>query len=267
MPTIGGVGESEGDFATATSYDLASDLKSQIDYLASRSDVTEGIILLGHSEGVLLAMINAYDDRRISDLILVAAPAVKGEELIFQQVKDLYRAQSGMGMPAEQQQLYKELYRIAADKRLNNTEARKELGQFFDQNSDFFVPKNLSTTEKEEIREALLEECLSPWMRTYLSIAIPMKTQAEHRHYRVLALYGSKDLQVSPQRNAAIMSELLEIDKGKERGDKVLVLDGLNHLMQTAQSGLPSEYTQISETFSPKAIKAIIDFLAERRKN
>ncbi len=36
---------------------------------------------------------------------------------------------------------------------------------------------------------------------------------------------------------------------------------GLNHLFQTASTGNPSEYGQIEETFSPKALDKISSWL------
>jgi hypothetical protein len=41
----------------------------------------------------------------------------------------------------------------------------------------------------------------------------------------------------------------------------VMELAGMNHLLQDAKSGAPSEYNDIGETMSPTALKIITDWL------
>ena len=38
-------------------------------------------------------------------------------------------------------------------------------------------------------------------------------------------------------------------------------IEGVNHLFQHADTGLPSEYGNIEETFAPEALKAMSDFI------
>ena len=38
-------------------------------------------------------------------------------------------------------------------------------------------------------------------------------------------------------------------------------LPGLNHLFQEAQTGLPNEYEEIEQTFSPKAMEVILEWI------
>ena len=39
---------------------------------------------------------------------------------------------------------------------------------------------------------------------------------------------------------------------------------GLNHLFQTAETGLVTEYASIEETFSPQALSTISDWILQR---
>jgi len=41
----------------------------------------------------------------------------------------------------------------------------------------------------------------------------------------------------------------------------VEVLPGLNHLFQTCRTGLPAEYGEIEETFSPKVLTRMVEFV------
>ena len=63
----------------------------------------------------------------------------------------------------------------------------------------------------------------------------------------VLALNDSKDLQ------AASGLDLMAAEKGLKTGNKCHVtvqqLGSFNHLIQTAKLGLPSDYSQLAETF------------------
>jgi hypothetical protein len=71
----------------------------------------------------------------------------------------------------------------------------------------------------------------------------------------VLVLNGEKDLQVPPSQNLPEIVKALEA--GGNREYAVIKLADLNHLFQTSRTGSPSEYAQIEETFSPKALEMI----------
>jgi len=74
-----------------------------------------------------------------------------------------------------------------------------------------------------------------------------------------LALNGTNDLQVPAKQNLAAIRQAFT-----ESGNKkltVIELEGLNHLFQESETGLPNEYGVIEETFSPKALDAIMRFI------
>jgi hypothetical protein len=80
----------------------------------------------------------------------------------------------------------------------------------------------------------------------------------------VLALNGAKDVQITPQLNLTAIEQTL-----KQTGNqnfKTLELARLNHLFQTAQTGSPSEYKEIEETFSPTALKLIADWIEQKNR-
>ena len=78
----------------------------------------------------------------------------------------------------------------------------------------------------------------------------------------VLAINGSKDLQVLPELNLNGIESALKNANNKDVTIKEL--EGLNHLFQTADTGLMTEYGTIEETFSPTALKIIKDWILER---
>ena len=74
----------------------------------------------------------------------------------------------------------------------------------------------------------------------------------------VLALNGDKDCQVP-------VNNLESIRKGiGANGNtrvKTKVFPGLNHMFQTAVSGLPVEYSDLEETVSPAVLKEMLDWM------
>jgi fermentation-respiration switch protein FrsA (DUF1100 family) len=75
----------------------------------------------------------------------------------------------------------------------------------------------------------------------------------------VLAINGEKDLQVSAKDNLPAIRAALEA--GGNHSVKTVELPGLNHLFQTCQTGSPTEYSKIEETFNPAALKLVSDWI------
>ena len=75
----------------------------------------------------------------------------------------------------------------------------------------------------------------------------------------VLALNGEKDLQVPPKENLTAIENALK--KGKNKNYDVVEMKGLNHLFQHSETGAPSEYGEITETFSEEALKLISNWI------
>ena len=98
-----GVGASTGreTRAVATSADYANDVKEVLQYARSRKDIdATRIVLLGHSEGGMIAPMVASQDKAVRAIVLLAGPAYNGRRvMMFQnqdnvnQVKSLTNAQ------------------------------------------------------------------------------------------------------------------------------------------------------------------------------
>ena len=85
-----------------------------------------------------------------------------------------------------------------------------------------------------------------------------------------LAIWGSNDVQVLPEINRAQI--LRSVARNVDLTVTLEILPGLNHLLQTSETGLPSEYDQIKEDISPTALSSIIQWaeeqgLVDTRKN
>jgi fermentation-respiration switch protein FrsA (DUF1100 family) len=80
----------------------------------------------------------------------------------------------------------------------------------------------------------------------------------------VLAINGSKDLQVPSKENLpAIQAALV---KGGNEKVTTKELANLNHLFQESETGSPSEYAEIEQTFSPVALELVLSWIQEQVK-
>lgn len=68
-----------------------------------------------------------------------------------------------------------------------------------------------------------------------------------------------------PKENLSAIEEALIA--GGNKNFTVKEFPGLNHLFQTAQTGVPSEYAKIEETISPEVLKIISDWILEQTRN
>ena len=81
-----GVNGSDMGQLTATSEDFAGDISAAVAYLRTRPEIDAGrIALVGHSEGGIIAPMVAARDTVIRAIVLMAAPASIGREIIAEQ--------------------------------------------------------------------------------------------------------------------------------------------------------------------------------------
>jgi len=78
----------------------------------------------------------------------------------------------------------------------------------------------------------------------------------------VLAINGSKDLQVLPKENLAAIETALRA--GGVQDITVKELPGLNHLFQTCTTCTIAEYPQLEETMAPAALEEMSSWILAR---
>jgi uncharacterized protein len=252
-----GIGKSTGMFATATSRDFADDAAGAIAYLKSRKDVGK-IGLMGHSEGGLIAPMVAADHSDVAFIVLLAGPGTPGEQVLVDQGQLILKA---MGTDkkglARQMAVQKKLFALAKE----GADAEKLKAVLVD------LEKDLTPEEKKELAKgrdqasAQILALAGPWFKYFLAYD-PRPTLAKVK-CPVLALNGEKDLQVPPKVNLAEIEKALKASGNTDV--TVKELPGLNHLFQTTNTGLPSEYGKLEETFSPKAMDLIAEWILKRK--
>lgn len=251
-----GVGLSTGSAEMATTLDLASDAESAVTYLKSRKDIDATRIgLIGHSEGAMIAPAIAATARDVPWVVLLAAPATKGEDTLLNQ-SDLIARAGGLSDAQV-------LTSLNFDKQAYDLLQKEEDATVVTEKLKGLVKESgLDSAMPPAALESQLHMMASPWFRFFLSYD-PLP-ELKKTKCPVLALYGEKDLQVPPKINLPLLQKALEVG-GNKQAD-VRQLPELNHLFQHAYTGSPTEYAAIDETFSPEALQIIGDWVLARTK-
>ena len=254
-----GEAKSTGSFATATSADFADDAQAGVRYLKTVDGIAHDRIgILGHSEGGLIGPLVASRTRDAAFLVLLAGPGVRGDSVSLSQAQRmavLNGASSSQVVMA--MSINRRLFaavtgaRDSADVVARLAAAKEDI-----LNS---VPDAARATIAQRI-DAALQGLMSPWMRFFL----PYDPRPALRALRVpvLALGGSLDVQVLAKENLAAIDTALTA--GGNRDHRVVELPGLNHLFQSATTGLPAEYATIDETISPTVLELIASWINQR---
>ncbi|MDI9311511.1 MAG: alpha/beta fold hydrolase [Limnohabitans sp.] len=250
-----GVAKSEGDFNKATSADFADDVASAVAYLKTRPEFnTQQIGLIGHSEGAMIAPMVAAKSKDVSFIVMFAGLGINRGDLILIQ-KELIDRQGGT--PESVIQNSKKVNAKLVDlvkKSTNDSTLYKKL-----------MKEASNAYKADSTIEFLLEQSYtdiagilsSPWVK-YL-IRYNPKSDLQKTTCPVLAVNGEKDLQVPPALNLSAIEQALK--KGKNKNYTVKQLPGLNHLFQESATGLPEEYFTNPQTFSPKALEEISNWI------
>jgi len=253
-----GVAKSEGTQNNATSADFATDVEAAITYLQTRKDIdTSKIGLIGHSEGGLIAPMVAANNDNVAFIVLLAGPGVNGAEVLKTQTKKAFEL---AGLTKKHidfnNKVSEEIYNMVKIENDNN-KLQINIIDYLNE-----VKKVAPDSYAKELTDTAIKiqakTISSPWM-TYFIKTNP-KEFLNQVNCPVLAINGSKDIQVIADLN------LSGINSALKHNDDVTVkkLEGLNHLFQTCETGAVNEYAKIKETFSPKALQIISNWINKR---
>lgn len=241
-----GTGQSTGEHAETTTATKADDARVVLNYLNQNRQFSK-TGLLGHSEGGLVALMLANDNKTMPDFIIgIGTPSLRGDSILIDQ--NIYFLKKG-GMP---QQIIDD-YQTALSKIL----------QYRIDNPGCVIPEEIWAEICPEWGNKLFyKELLSnlkngfgsplKWLDYFIAYS-PSQT-IKSVNIPALLLYGEKDTQVNSKLNAPVVQSL-------NPAITVEVLTGLNHLMQNAKTGDITEYNEIEETISPEVLQKITDFI------
>ncbi len=257
-----GYGQSTGDFKAATSEDFAGDVRAAVEFLKKRSGIDPSQIgLIGHSEGAIIAPMVAAQNPDIAFAVLLAASGVLGEEILYEQMALINKANGiSDSLVSWNRSLQEEFFKILkAEPNIDSARikiremAQEKLAQLSENEI-----KTLGLTDQEI--NAQIMSFTSPWFKAFLTYD-PIPT-LQRVKCPLLVLFGEIDLQTPPEQNASMIEQAL-IESG-HKDYTVKILPKMNHLFQTASVGSPKVYGIIPETFSPVALETMSEWILER---
>jgi uncharacterized protein len=259
-----GVGESEGDFKSATTEDFAKDVLAAVEYLKTRKEIDHKKIgLIGHSEGGIIAPMAAIQNKEIAFIVLLAGTGLPGEEILYLQSRLIEEAG---GAAEEDIKKSLEFSSVIYDAIKNSGDfvvAEKRIKEYFwREYMEMTDDDKQKIGDPEVFLDMQLRVVLTTWFKFFLTYD-PAPALKKIK-CPVLAIIGEKDLQVPPKENLPAIEEALK--KGGNKNFTVKELPGLNHLFQTAETGSPVEYGKIEETMSPLALDTITKWLQDNIK-
>lgn len=258
-----GVGNSIGKFGDATLDDLVSDVNAITTYLSSQYEYDE-FILLGHSQGGVVALRSIESNPNIAGLILMASPTVVMKDVINEQVSSL---QAIAGKSEEeiantlkfQEKVYRAVERDsgwdevkAAYGDLVKAELEKlpEAQQAYIVDVDAFIEaqykQQVLPMNNPQMRSLLFYDPLGK----FNEVKIP-----------VLGVFGGKDTQVTPDQNKDPLENACSSSKSE---CEVRVLADANHLFQKAETGSVNEYRTLPKEFVPGFTGLMVSWIMEQ---
>jgi len=247
-----GVGESTGSQERATSADLAEDVKAALRFLKTCSFIDpQKIGLIGHSEGGFIAQIVASEIEEVAYIVLMAGPALPGKDILLYQLKvssekSVYQSTYTVEITKSWEQIFHIL-----EKEENDDRARERM---------YSICKGMKLPP--EMARDMIEYNLSAENR-YLMRTDPATFLAKVK-CPVLALGGNKDVHVPSSQNLKAVEEILQ--KAGHENYRTVEFPDINHLFQTANTGLTTEYPLIEETIAPVVLNTIGDWIIKQVK-
>ena len=249
-----GVASSEGNFSTATAFDFANDTKSALDYLKTIKEIdSKKIGILGHSEGGMIAQIIAAENKELPFIISLAGPGIAMDELMLLQKLEIEKA-SGVPEDAREinQSIFKKVYEIMK-KNITNEQVKQEIRSYIKSHPD---TNDVPDSEIEQIAA----QVDNVWFTTFIRYN-PENNLAKIKS-KALILNGEKDVQVTAKENLEGWRKGLVHNKNAT----IKSYPNLNHMFQTAKTGMPDEYAEIETTIEPVVLKDITKWLNENVK-
>ena len=225
-----GSGQSGGRWESATLGDYADDVRTVVKWVADRKDVdNKRIAVIGYDTGAWLAMLAASRDNRITALVSLATASSPGADLAL-----------------EQQQLQFERMKTPVEDRDTRIALQKQL------NTAVLTGKGWDGVAPE-----LRKQADTPWFQSFLAFD-PAKV-ADNVEAHWLLVHGDLDKEVAVT-HAQKLSDVAR--KGDAESVDLVVVRGVNHLLQPAVTGDVGEYQKLAaKGVSPDVSSAVVGWL------
>ena len=238
-----GVGGSSKGSKDDTTLDLATDAMAAVKYLKSRKDIdTTHIGIVGHSEGGLIAVINAAQHPQdVNFIATLAGPYVSGRDILIRQNQLIAET---MGQPLGDSQL-KHINDLI-DAIYNSTDTDQLATRLTE------ILESDSTNKQQDIATTV-RMMTSPWYVAFVKLD-PAQYIAQVK-CPVFAANGTWDYQVDATQNLAMAQKMIPQATIKQ-------YEGLNHLFQPSSSRQASmNYGAIETTISEQLLNDLAKWI------
>lgn len=255
-------GASSGDFAGATMDRLAADVAVIVDHFTVFHERPfTHIVLLGHSQGGIVAGRLAARDARIDRLVLMASTGMNMRRVLRHQVQTAY---ASFGLPEtliEEEISAREQLMFAISDEGDVAAAEAAYARVYQE-----VLTQLSTSQMQTVPDpaATAAQQAARLRASYASAQ--MQSFLYHDPTRdlegidvpVLMLFGDKDTQVDHALHAPLLEKVLADSNTDYRS---IVIPDANHLFQVAKTGQVAEYPALEKEFNPVLTETLRDWL------
>lgn len=249
-----GYGQSTGRFKDALTEDFASDVNAIIRSMSQQLFIdNDKIGLLGHSEGGLVAAMVAAENDAVDFVISLAGPGLKGKDILKYQMARGYNAliQDEKKVTHFTNQL---IDLVAGDQKGDEIfiDFQKITETFY--NSLSYANQQKLAPNAKVFHFKTFSVYMDKWMRNFIKTD---PTQYWNKvKVPVLALNGSKDVQVTAKENLKAIKKAVQSGGNKNITAKKMCK--MNHLFQKAKTGEGDEYMKIETTIEPKVMEKIV---------
>ena len=238
-----GVGGSSNGSKDDTTIDLATDAIAAVKYLKSRKDIdTTNIGIIGHSEGGLIAVIDAaMHPEDVNFIVTLAGPYVSGRDILVRQ-NQLIAETMGQALNIEQlaqiETIFETIYNSS-----DTDQLAVRLTEIL--NSD--------RTNKQQDIETTVKVMTSPWYVAFVKLD-PTQYLMQVK-CPVLAMNGTWDYQVDAMQNLEMAQKMIPQATIKQ-------YEELNHMFQPSSSRKTSmSYGTIETTISEHVLHDIVEWI------
>ena len=225
----------KGNINDCTTEDFKNDALAGVELLRTRFDKV-GVI--GHSEGGTIALMLAAG-QKVDFVVSLAGMVVSGAEALVAQNRI---ALAEAGLDASVVDTYCKAIGEAFNASVN--------GGIMPDIDNYDLPAALKQNYM-----AVLNQIQMPYMKHFL--ALDMRPLLSRIACPVLALNGTKDVQVDHESNLSALSDGLPANSR----NRIESVEGVNHLFQHCNTGAVTEYGEIEETISPAVLALIIQWI------
>ncbi|MDZ7683213.1 MAG: alpha/beta hydrolase [Fodinibius sp.] len=241
-----GIGQSSGNFGDTTLDMLASDVEAIIENLTAMPQHSfENIILLGHSQGGIVAGKVASENQKVDQIILMGSTGVPLKEVLRFQIKQAF-AGSGVDSVLLEKEITAREQLMEAIRDQKGVQQSKE--HYHKKFKAIQIAAGADTTQAEKLADRQTKQLeasfRSPQMQSLLFYDPAQDLQK--LDIPVLVLFGSKDTQVPIAMNKKPIKSALD---SADVSYQIWEFKQANHLFQKAKTGSAREYGSLEKQF------------------